>query len=127
MMEIIFQDSGYNHICKAMYKVKGNIWIESDKGAFIGIGRMKLLEGVNEFGSITEAARSMKMSYRQAWELIDSMNKQAKKPLVITSAGGAGGGGTKVTDEGLNLIKQYKELVKRFDKFNNKETKKLVY
>jgi len=108
-----------------MYKVKGNIWIEGAKGAFIGLGRMKLLERVNELGSITEAAKSMKMSYRQAWELIDSMNKQAKKPLVVTSAGGTGGGGTKVTSEGLKTIKQYKELLNRFDKFSSDETGKI--
>ncbi len=107
------------------YIVKGNIWIEGETGAFIGLGRMKLLESVNELGSITDAAKSMKMSYRQAWELIDSMNKQGKNPLVITSAGGTGGGGTKVTKEGLKAIKQYKELLERFDKFNSAETKKI--
>lgn len=108
-----------------MYKVKGNIWIEGEKGAFIGVGRMKLLEGVDKFGSITDAAKSMKMSYRQAWELLNSMNRQSKKPLVETSAGGTGGGGTKVTAEGLKTIQQYKKLLERFDKFNREETKKL--
>ena len=108
-----------------MYKVKGNIWIEGEKGAFIGIGRMKLLERVNVLGSITEAAKSMKMSYSQAWELIDSMNRQSKKPLMETSAGGMGGGGTKVTAEGLRVIKQYKELLDRFDKFSKLETEKI--
>ena len=108
-----------------MYKVKGNIWIEGENGAFIGLGRMKLLERVNELGSITDAAKSMKMSYRQAWELIDSMNKQAKNPLVATSAGGTGGGGTKVTGEGMKVIQQYKELLNSFDKFSSEQTKKM--
>lgn len=108
-----------------MYIVKGNIWIEGDNGAFIGVGRMKLLEQVSKLGSITEAARSMKMSYRQAWELIDSMNKQSKKPLVVTSAGGQGGGGTVVTSEGMKAIKKYKELLDRFEKFSKKETEDL--
>ena len=108
-----------------MYTVKGNIWIEGDRGAFIGIGRMKLLEQVAKLGSITEAAKSMKMSYRQAWELIDSMNKQSKKPLVVTSAGGPGGGGTIVTTDGAKAIKKYKDLLERFDKFNRKETEEL--
>lgn len=108
-----------------MYKVKGNIWIEGENGAFIGLGRMKLLERVSELGSITDAAKSMKMSYRQAWELIDSMNKQAKNPLVVTSAGGSGGGGTKVTGEGMKVIQQYKKLLNSFDKFNIEQTNKI--
>ncbi|MEK6615421.1 MAG: ModE family transcriptional regulator [Bacteroidota bacterium] len=105
----------------------GNIWIEGKNGAFIGIGRMKLLEQIKEHGSITVAARSMKMSYRQAWELVDSMNKQSPKPLVETAAGGVGGGGTIVTKEGDKAIKYYKELLNHFDKFLKRETGKLNF
>lgn len=108
-----------------MYKVRGNIWIEGKEGTFIGLGRMKLLEKVSQLGSITEAAKSMRMSYRQAWELIDSMNKQSRKPLVITAAGGVGGGGTKVTPEGKQAIKQYKELLEKFDRFSMVQTKNM--
>jgi molybdate transport system regulatory protein len=108
-----------------MLKVNGNIWIEGKNGAFIGLGRMKLLEGIKEHGSITVAARSMKMSYRQAWELVDSMNKEAHKPLVITAAGGIGGGGTIITNEGNKAIMQFKQLIKQFEKFKKNETEKL--
>ena len=106
-------------------KVMGNIWIEGKHGAFIGVGRMKLLERIKEHGSITVAARSMKMSYRQAWELVDSMNRESSKPLVVTAAGGIGGGGTVVTTEGEKAIKHYKQLFARFEKFTDKETTKL--
>ena len=108
-----------------MYKVNGNIWIEGKNGAFIGLGRMKLLEGIKQHGSITVAARSMKMSYRQAWELVDSMNKGSSKPLIVTAAGGVGGGGTIVTAEGDKAIKHFKQLQARFDKFKKSETTKL--
>lgn len=108
-----------------MYKVNGNIWIEGDKGAFIGLGRIRLLEGIKEHGSITLAARHMKMSYRQAWELVDSMNSQSLKPLVLRAAGGVGGGGTIITPEGEKAIKCYKQLQKHFDNFKKSETGKL--
>ncbi len=111
---------------KFMYTAKGNIWLEGDKGAFMGIGRMILLEKIIELGSITAAAKSMRMSYRQAWELISSMNKQAKTPLVETAAGGKGGGGTVVTAEGKKAIKQYKEMLNRFEKFMSNETQRLT-
>ena len=108
-----------------MYKIKGNIWIEGDKGAFMGMGRVMLLEGIKKFGSITMAAKSMKMSYRQAWELINSMNKQSKNPLVETISGGVGGGGTHITKEGEKIIKLFKELNEKFYKFNEEESEKL--
>ena len=67
----------------------------------------------------------MKMSYRQAWELVDSMNKQSKKPLVETTSGGKGGGGTIVTKEGEKIIDLYNSLNNRFYKFNQEESNKL--
>ena len=108
-----------------MYQIKGSIWIEGKSGAFIGLGRVVLLEGIKKHGSITTAAKAMKMSYRQAWELISSMNKQSKKPLVLTSSGGSGGGGTKITEEGERAIKLFRDLNERFMKFSEKETKGL--
>ena len=67
----------------------------------------------------------MKMSYRQAWELVSSLNKQALKPLVATASGGAGGGGTKITPEGEKVIKLFRELNNRFLRFSEKESKGL--
>lgn len=108
-----------------MYKVKGTIWIEGENGTFVGLGRITLMEKIKEFGSISVAAKSMKMSYSHAWELIDSMNKQSKKPLIVTTAGGVGGGGTKVTEEGEHVIALFWDLHERFKKFNEKESKEL--
>ena len=57
-----------------------------------------------EHGSISAAARSMSMSYRHAWKLVDSINTQAADPLVEMSTGGAGGGGAKLTGAGKQAI-----------------------
>lgn len=112
-------------ISRKVYKVKGSIWIENDDVAFIGSGRIHLLEMIKKHGSITLAAKALKMSYRQAWELVNSMNTQSAKPLIATSAGGAGGGGTRLTNEGEQAIKQYRALQKRFHLFNARESRKL--
>lgn len=106
-------------------KVGGRVWIETAKGTFAGSGRIDLLEKIKEFGSITDAAKSMKMSYRQAWEQIDAMNKQTDKPLVIKVSGGAGGGGSVVTPEGDKVINMYKRLTKNFDSFVKSESNKI--
>lgn len=110
-----------------MYRVKGSIWIEGNEGTFIGYGRAMLLEGIKKHGSIAEAAKAMQMSYRQAWELIDNMNKQSKTSLVEKLTGGVGGGGTKLTKEGEEALKCFLELHNKFKKFNTAATKKLKF
>jgi len=107
------------------FKVTGRIWIETEQGTFAGLGRITLLEGIQKYGSITRAAKSMKMSYRQAWELIDSMNRQSDTPLVNKVSGGAGGGGSVLTEEGARVITEYLKLHSEFQKFNELETNNL--
>ncbi len=91
----------------------------------MGFGRVVLLERIREHGSISKAARSMKMSYKHAWDLIDSMNRQAAKPLVTTSKGGKGGGGTNLTEVGEKAIHDFRNLYERLSAFLEQETKNL--
>ena len=65
----------------------GRVWIDGPEGTFIGHGRVVLLGRIMEHGSITRAAKSMKMAYRRAWDLVDSMNRQAKEPFVELATG----------------------------------------
>lgn len=106
-----------------LYKVYGRIWVETQEGALLGIGRVELLKKVGEHGSISGAAKAMKMSYRQAWELIDSMNQNSKYELVTVQKGGKDGGGASLTIKGENAVRQFEDLKKRFDKFLMKERK----
>lgn len=102
---------------KDRYIIKGRIWISSKDGNFLGAGRIELLKKIEECGSITEAAKRMKMSYRQAWKLISSMNRQSSQPLVSSETGGHGGGGTKLTETGRKMIESYEKLQENFEKF----------
>ena len=67
----------------------------------------------------------MGMSYRHAWELADSMNRQAGQPLVGTSTGGRGGGGAYVTSEGERAEKLFWQFYEDFQEFLRKEDRKL--
>ena len=75
------------------YRLRGRIWIEGPEGTFLGYGRVVLLERIRDYGSISATVRSMKMSYRHAWMLVESMNNQSAKPVVEKTTGGKGGGG----------------------------------
>jgi molybdate transport system regulatory protein len=103
----------------------GRIWIDGEEGTFLGYGRIVLLERIREYGSITKAAKSMAMSYRHAWELVDSMNRQAVKPLVELAIGGRGGGGATITGEGEKVIGLFWKLYADFQDFLGKEEKTL--
>jgi molybdate transport system regulatory protein len=76
----------------------------------LGPGKADLLDAVDHAGSISAAARTMGMSYRRAWILIEAMNRDFKEPLVETSAGGTGGGGAKVTAAGQEALRRYRAM-----------------
>lgn len=88
-------------------KIDGKLWINVDGLGIAGHGRIKLLELVQETGSIKKAAESIKMSYKAAWDSINSLNQIYGTPLVERQTGGKGGGGTTLTKTGKDLIKTY--------------------
>jgi len=95
---------------KIGYTIQANVWVEKDGELYIGGGRATLLEKLDQLGSISAAARAMKLTYRNAWLWIDAMNRLAPSPLVEKITGGAGGGHAQLTDEGRQAIAQYRKL-----------------
>ena len=99
------------------YMARGKVWVEKGGEAYMGWGRVELLERIGRFGSIAAAARSLRMSYRNAWLEVDVMNRLAPTPLVEKETGGVGGGHAIVTKEGQKIIAEYNELMSRFQEF----------
>jgi molybdate transport system regulatory protein len=89
--------------------LKSKVWLEKDGKLFMGYGRATLLERIDQLGSISAAARSMKLAYRNAWLWVEAINRLAPKPLVVKSTGGSRGGYARLTEEGRRIIKEYKE------------------
>lgn len=107
------------------YEIKSRIWINSDLGTFLGEGRIELLKNIDQTGSVSKAAKEMKMSYKKAWELVSSMNKQFNEPLVFCSIGGANGGGSVLTESGKKIVTLFTELNKKNSDFLNDELMKI--
>jgi molybdate transport system regulatory protein len=76
----------------------------------VGPGKADLLEGVRDTGSIAAAGRRMGMSYKQAWLLIDTMNRCFAKPLVEAVKGGKAGGGAHLTPLGEKVLARYRRM-----------------
>jgi molybdate transport system regulatory protein len=98
----------------------GEIWMTVGGEHLGGPGRIALLAKIAECGSITQAAKAIKMSYKAAWDAIDAMNNLAGEPLVERLAGGRGGGGTRLTARGEQLVasfrlieREHRDFVKR--------------
>lgn len=111
---------------KVALRLKGLVWIARGENTFLGHGRIKLLEKIREYGSIALAAKSMEMSYKHAWDLVDSINNQAGESLVEKAKGGKGGGGARLTEAGENAIKFYREFNKDLSEFLREEEKKFA-
>ena len=90
----------------------GEIWMTVGGENLGGPGRIALLAKIAECGSITQAAKAIRMSYKAAWDAIDAMNNLAGEPLVERLAGGKGGGGTRLTARGEQLVANFR-LIER--------------
>ncbi|WP_216647435.1 winged helix-turn-helix domain-containing protein [Chitinophaga sp. SYP-B3965] len=117
----------YTMVKTKNFKANGRIWIDGKEGAFLGYGRVELLEKIHELGSIRQAAQAMKMSYRQAWEFVKQMNEQTEDPLVLMNVGGKGGGQTQLTEAGLRAIEAFKSFNTAFQKFLDSYSEQLHF
>jgi molybdate transport system regulatory protein len=76
----------------------------------IGPGKIALLEQIERGGSLSQAARELGMSYRRAWQLLDSLNRCFRERVALTARGGRSGGGATLTAFGRRLIRSYREF-----------------
>jgi molybdate transport system regulatory protein len=95
----------------------GSLWLHAGGETLAGAGRIELLAAIGETGSITAAAKAVGISYKAAWEAVDTMNNLAGVALVVRATGGKGGGGTTLTPRALRLIETYRALEREHRKF----------
>ena len=87
-----------------------SIRIDLASGGRIGPGKIALLEAIRSTGSISAAARSIGMSYRRAWLLVDEINQALRQPAVTAETGGVRGGGAAVTPVGERVVGLYRAI-----------------
>jgi len=99
------------------------------KGIF-GDGKYHLLKAIQDYGSIQEAAKKLRRSYRKAWGDIKVAEKGFGQALVVRTRGGRSGGSTILTEFGLHLLKEWKKYRREIDsnmkKSFNKHLKKVL-
>ena len=87
-----------------------SIRIDFEGAEAFGPGKARLLELIEEQGSIRGAAAAMNMSYRHAWLLLQAVEDTFGAPVISTATGGAKGGGAKLTELGKTVLARYRTI-----------------
>ena len=115
MAKTVIPDFGIKHATRSHAEpeqgivMRSKVWVEKDGKLLMGWGRATLLDRIDKLGSISAAARSMNLAYRNAWLWVEAMNRLAGIPLVEKATGGEHGGYAKLTAEGRRIVDEYKE------------------
>ncbi len=67
--------------------------------------RIDILRRIGNAGSISEAARAVGVSYKAAWQALETLSNLAGTPLLAKAVGGRGGGGALLTDAGKQVLR----------------------
>lgn len=97
--------------------LQASLWMTIDGQKLGGADRVALLAAIAEQGSITAAAKAVGISYKGAWDAIEAMNNLAGEPLLERAAGGKGGGGTRLTARGAQLVENFHKIEQEHRKF----------
>ena len=82
-------------------------------GMTLGSDHIALLETIARTGSISSAARELRISYRHAWMLVDALNHMFRYPVLVATHGGARGGGATITELGIGIAAAYRRAEER--------------
>ena len=91
-------------------QIGGSLELSHGGHKYLGGNRIRLLEAIDRLGSISQAATDVQLSYKAAWDAVDSMNNLAEQPLLIRASGGIHGGGSRLTAHGHEMVRLYRLL-----------------
>jgi molybdate transport system regulatory protein len=81
------------------------IGLRGKGGAGIGYDRIRLLEAIDAYGSLSAAARNVGLTYKAVWDAVAAINNLAERPLVVGRIGGRAGGGASLTEDGRRFLR----------------------
>ncbi len=91
-------------------EIKSKLWIEVEGRPVFGRGRRFMLEAIDKYGSINQAAKEINISYRKAWGYIKAMEERLGFKLIDRQTGGRNGGGATLTKDAREFLKKYEAL-----------------
>ena len=99
---------------------RAQVTLTKNGSSVIGEREALLLDAVDRVRSIKDAASEVGISYRTAWSAIQQIERALGRPIVVSRAGGPGGGATTLTDECRQLLSLYQDLRRRLEESLNR-------
>lgn len=106
-------------------QIRSKLWIEVDGEPVFGRGRRFLLQAIDKYGSINQAAKEINISYRKAWSYIKAMEERLGIRLVERYTGGRNGGGARLTKEAREFLRRYEALEEGIREMVDKKFKEI--
>ena len=100
-------------------KIQFKIWLEKDNRVLFGEGRNQLLQAIEDYGSLAQAAKKMNMSYRAAWGRLKASEDRLGFPLAEKDTEQGKKGGLRLTAKGKNLLDKYKNIHRAMESLMN--------
>jgi molybdate transport system regulatory protein len=98
------------------YEIHTKIWIEDGRGGTVfGAGQLKILEAIDNEGSISAAAKKMKMGYRSMWGKLKKIEHRLGMQVLIRKKGGLSGGASVLTSDARILVEKFRRLQQRIN------------
>lgn len=92
-------------------QIKSKFWLEDDQGETVfGDGRLRILELIDELGSMQATSKALGMSYRGVWARIKATEERLGLKLVETSVGRGKNRGSRLTPEAAEFIQKFRLL-----------------
>ena len=90
--------------------VRTKVWFTIGKRHAFGAGLARLLENIEQYGTLSRSARETGISYRIAWNLLNTAESHLRKRLIVKYPGGVGGGRSELSQNGKRLLKAFRHL-----------------
>ena len=107
------------------FNIVPNWLLKDSQGRHLHVQLLPLLAGIDRYGKLTAAADDCQLSYRHAWKLVESMNRQSRSPVVEKTTGGRGGGGAVLTEAGERAIECFWAVHREFKQFLAERSRQL--
>lgn len=105
--------------------VQTKVWLERHGKPVFGIGKLGLFKAIKMEGSISKASKKMNISFRRAWNLLNSTEKNFGIPLLEKYKGGKGGGSSGLTKEAEELVSKFEMLSTEVKAFAERRFKEI--
>lgn len=121
----VFLKRSVMHNCHSGMEIKSKLWIEIKGEPVFGRGRRFLLQAIDKYGSLNQAAKEVNISYRKAWSYVKAMEQRLGIRLVERQAGGRNGGGATLTEEAREFLRRYEEMEEGVREFVDERFKRV--